>query len=83
MSTDNQPLILVLSNVDDPDSACLRACPISASTLPTDLTEQAKQAEVILHWIGSTRSVAHHISRLPQDTLGSLPFRGPRQVPLP
>ena len=52
MSTDKQPLILVLSNADDPELRMLEGLPHLRINSPDDLTEHAKQAEVILHWIG-------------------------------
>ncbi len=47
-----QPLILVLSNADDPELRMLESLPHIRINSPADLTESARKAEVILHWAG-------------------------------
>jgi phosphoglycerate dehydrogenase-like enzyme len=47
-----QPLVLVLSNADDPELRMLDSIPHLRINSPADLTDAAKQAEVILHWAG-------------------------------
>jgi phosphoglycerate dehydrogenase-like enzyme len=47
-----QPLVLVLSNADDPELRMLESLPHIRIDSSADLTEEAKQAEVILHWAG-------------------------------
>jgi phosphoglycerate dehydrogenase-like enzyme len=47
-----QPLVLVLSNSDDSQLRMLESLPHIRVNAPDDLTEAAKQAEVILHWAG-------------------------------
>jgi phosphoglycerate dehydrogenase-like enzyme len=47
-----QPLILVLSNADDPELRMLESLPHVRINSPADLTESARKAEVILHWAG-------------------------------
>ena len=48
-----QPLVLAISNADDPQLKMLSAVPHVLVFSKDDLTEEAKQAEVILHWSGS------------------------------
>ncbi len=47
-----QPLILVLSNADDPELLMLESLPHVRINSPADLNESARKAEVILHWAG-------------------------------
>ena len=47
-----QPLVLVLSNADDPELRMLDGLHHIRINSPADLTEAAKEAEVILHWAG-------------------------------
>ena len=47
-----QPLVLVLSNADDPELRMLDGVPHLRINSLADLTSEAKQAEVILHWAG-------------------------------
>ena len=48
----NQPLVLVLSNADDPELQMLDSIPHLRINSAADLTDAAKAAEVILHWAG-------------------------------
>jgi phosphoglycerate dehydrogenase-like enzyme len=47
-----QPLVLVLSNADDPQLRMLESVPHMRLNSLADINDEAKQAEVILHWIG-------------------------------
>ena len=47
-----QPLVLAISNADDPQLKMLSAVPHVLVHTADELTEGAKQAEVILHWAG-------------------------------
>ncbi len=47
-----QPLVLVLSDADDPELRMLDGVPHLRINSVADLTSEAKQAEVILHWAG-------------------------------
>src|ERR1035437_8702440 len=47
-----QPLVLVLSNADDPELRMLDGLHHIRIDSPADLTAAAKEAEVILHWTG-------------------------------
>ncbi len=47
-----QPLVLAISNADDPQLKMLSAVPHVLIHSADELTEEAKQAEVILHWAG-------------------------------
>jgi phosphoglycerate dehydrogenase-like enzyme len=47
-----QPLVLVLSNSSDPQLDMLEDLPRVLVNSPADLTEAAREAEVILHWAG-------------------------------
>ncbi len=47
-----QPLVLAISNADDPQLKMLSAVPHVLVFSADDLKEEAKQAEVILHWAG-------------------------------
>jgi phosphoglycerate dehydrogenase-like enzyme len=49
-----QPLVLVLTNADDPELRMLDAVPHLRIGSLADLTGEATQAEVILHWAGSS-----------------------------
>jgi phosphoglycerate dehydrogenase-like enzyme len=48
----NQPLVLVLTDADDPELRMLRSVPHLRVDSLADMTEEAKQAEVILYWAG-------------------------------
>ena len=48
-----QPLVLAISNADDTQLEMLSAVPHVRVRSVDDLTEEAKQAEAILHWAGS------------------------------
>jgi phosphoglycerate dehydrogenase-like enzyme len=48
----NQPRILVLSSEDDPQLRMLEGLPHVIAGSSDALTEEAKQAEIILHWSG-------------------------------
>jgi phosphoglycerate dehydrogenase-like enzyme len=48
----NQPLVLVLSDADDPELRNLQGLPYLRIDSLADLTDEARQAEVILHWAG-------------------------------
>ncbi|MGC1463394.1 MAG: D-2-hydroxyacid dehydrogenase [Terracidiphilus sp.] len=48
----NQPLVLLLTNVNDPELRMLETVPHMRIDSVADLTEEAMQAEVILHWAG-------------------------------
>jgi phosphoglycerate dehydrogenase-like enzyme len=48
-----QPLVLVLSSADDPQLRMLAGLPHVVMSSPDALPEEAKNAEVILHWFGS------------------------------
>jgi phosphoglycerate dehydrogenase-like enzyme len=48
-----QPLILVLSSINDPQLRMLADLPHVVMNSPEALTAQAASAEVILHWLGS------------------------------
>lgn len=48
-----QPFVLVLSSVDDPQLRMLEGLPHVVMSSPDGMPEEAKQAEVILHWYGS------------------------------
>jgi phosphoglycerate dehydrogenase-like enzyme len=48
----NQPLVLVLTDADDPELRMLRGVPHLRVDSLADMTEEAKQAEVILYWAG-------------------------------
>ena len=48
-----QPLVLAISNADDRQLEMLSEVPHVLVRSVDDLTEEAKQAEAILHWAGS------------------------------
>jgi phosphoglycerate dehydrogenase-like enzyme len=48
-----KPLVLALSDADDPQLGMLEGLPHILANSPTTLAEQAKDAEIILHWSGS------------------------------
>jgi phosphoglycerate dehydrogenase-like enzyme len=48
-----QPLVLVLANADDPQLRMLESVPHMRLNSPSEVNDEAKQAEVILHWAGS------------------------------
>ena len=52
MSMNKQPLVLVFSHADDPQLSMLQHVPHILVPSPAELTPEARQAEVILHWFG-------------------------------
>jgi phosphoglycerate dehydrogenase-like enzyme len=52
-SMKKQPFVLVLSSADDPQLRMLEGLPHALMTSPDNIPEEARQAEVILHWHGS------------------------------